>query len=85
MVEQIIITGGGAHNPVLLSQISQRLRKPVQALSDFGWSPDSLEAEGFAYLAVRRLAELPATYPNTTGVTHPQLAGEIARPAVKKS
>ena len=43
----------------------------VETASDVGWSADALEAQAFAYLAVRSLRELPLTFPGTTGVTAP--------------
>ncbi|HHI88906.1 MAG TPA: anhydro-N-acetylmuramic acid kinase, partial [Hellea balneolensis] len=43
-----------------------------------GWDGDSMEAQAFAYLAVRRLLELPITYPGTTGVPRPCTGGVVA-------
>jgi anhydro-N-acetylmuramic acid kinase len=47
---------------------------------DIGWNGDSMEAEGFAYYAVRSLLGLPITYPNTTGVSAPLSGGELCLP-----
>ena len=77
---ELVVTGGGLKNPVLMKELAARARVPVTGLEAYGWSADSLEAEGFGYLAVRRLRELPATFPGTTGVSVPMLAGEIALP-----
>ena len=52
-------------------------RPPIAA----GWSADALEAQAFAYLAVRCLRGLPITFPTTTGVPRP-LTGGVLRPAV---
>jgi anhydro-N-acetylmuramic acid kinase len=46
----------------------------------FGWSGDALEAQAFAYLAVRTLQGVPITFPGTTGVARPMPAGLVARP-----
>jgi anhydro-N-acetylmuramic acid kinase len=43
-----------------------------------GWSSDALEAQAFAYLAVRTLRGLPITFPTTTGVRQPLMGGVVA-------
>jgi anhydro-N-acetylmuramic acid kinase len=45
-----------------------------------GWSADALEAQAFAYLAVRTLRGLPITFPGTTGVARPMTGGVVAQP-----
>jgi anhydro-N-acetylmuramic acid kinase len=52
----------------------------VETADEVGWSADALEAQAFAYLAVRTLNGLPYTYPTTTGVARPMSGGVIARP-----
>jgi anhydro-N-acetylmuramic acid kinase len=44
-----------------------------------GWSADALEAQAFAYLAVRTLKGLPLTFPTTTGVPQPLPGGVLIR------
>jgi anhydro-N-acetylmuramic acid kinase len=44
-----------------------------------GWSVDSLEAQAFAYLAVRSLRGLPITFPGTTGAPHPLTGGVLVQ------
>jgi anhydro-N-acetylmuramic acid kinase len=45
-----------------------------------GWSADALEAQAFAYLAVRSLRGRPITFPTTSGVARPMAGGVVARP-----
>jgi anhydro-N-acetylmuramic acid kinase len=45
-----------------------------------GWSGDAIEAQAFAYLAVRHLKNLPITFPSTTGVEQPLQGGRLALP-----
>ena len=52
----------------------------VETADEAGWSADALEAQAFAYLAVRTLNDLPITFPRTTGVKQPMAGGVIARP-----
>ncbi len=75
-----IICGGGARNPVLMKEFEKRLGGEVLSAGELGWSSDFMEAEAFAYLAVRSLNGLPLTFPGTTGVGGPQTGGVLHRP-----
>jgi anhydro-N-acetylmuramic acid kinase len=70
-----IVCGGGAHNTFLMAMLKHALDVPVQDGSEFGWSNDFMEAEAFAYLAARSEANLPLSFPQTTGVMEPCLGG----------
>jgi 1,6-anhydro-N-acetylmuramate kinase len=52
----------------------------VESAHAVGWSIDSLEAQAFAYLAVRSLRGLPLTFPGTTGAPRPVTGGVLAKP-----
>jgi anhydro-N-acetylmuramic acid kinase len=76
-----IVAGGGAHNPTLMKMLRERLAPAsVETAGAVGWSVDALEAQAFAYLAVRTLKKLPITFPTTTGVSQPMVGGVVARP-----
>jgi anhydro-N-acetylmuramic acid kinase len=76
-----IVAGGGARNPTLMRMLAERLAPAtVETAGALGWSADALEAQAFAYLAVRTLRELPLTFPTTTGVPQPLRGGILARP-----
>ena len=75
-----IVAGGGAHNPVLMTMLQKRLPGKVLRADEIGWSTDALEAQAFAYLAVRSLKGLPITFPTTTGVGRPMTGGVIVEP-----
>jgi anhydro-N-acetylmuramic acid kinase len=78
-----VIAGGGAHNPALVSMLRDRLGTAhVVRATDIGWSGDALEAQAFAYLAVRSLRGLPLTFPSTTGVANALTGGVLAEPRV---
>ena len=74
---EVVVCGGGRHNPYLLSLISERLGVPVTTAEDQGWRGDSIEAEAFAYLAARTLYGLPISFPGTTGVSAPMTGGKL--------
>ena len=78
--ERIVVAGGGARNPRLLHLLGEAAATPVITADELGWSADFLEAEAFAFLAVRSLAGLPLSYPETTGVPKPMPGGVLAYP-----
>ena len=57
--------------------LSTRLQAPVDPVESVGWSGDALEAQGFAYFAVRSVAGLPISFPGTTGVPAPLTGGRL--------
>ncbi len=74
-----LVTGGGRHNPVLMEALSLALGAPVEPVERVGWDGDALEAQAFAYLAVRSLDGLPLSFPGTTGVQAPMPGGRFFR------
>ncbi len=72
-----IVVGGGRRNPVLMGELERRLGAPVIPAEKAGWRGDTLEAEAFAYLAVRSLKGLPLSLPTTTGVSEPTCGGTL--------
>ena len=75
-----IACGGGARNPTLLRMLREALGAPVSAAEEFGWSSDAMEAQAFAFLAVRSSLGLPITFPGTTGVRRAMTGGRLAKP-----
>ncbi|KAF0146614.1 MAG: anmK [Rhodospirillaceae bacterium] len=70
-----LVCGGGRHNPALMAALRQHLPVPVEPVEHVGWNGDALEAQAFAFLAVRALRGLPLTFPGTTGVSYPITGG----------
>ncbi len=77
-----LVTGGGRHNPVLMASLRRLVQAPVDPVEAVGWRGDALEAEAFAYLAVRSQKGLPLSLPTTTGVPHPMQGGRFHAPAL---
>ncbi len=76
-----IVSGGGTRNPTLMRMLAEALAPAaVETAGALGWSADALEAQAFAYLAVRALKEMPITFPTTTGVPRPLTGGVLAKP-----
>lgn len=83
MPKIIVICGGGASNPTLIRFLRQRLEKvEVKTANELGWNSDAMEAQAFAFLAVRRLYNLPISFPSTTRVPEPMVGGEIHNPSI---
>ncbi|HHL42576.1 MAG TPA: anhydro-N-acetylmuramic acid kinase [Hellea balneolensis] len=78
-IENIIVCGGGRYNQAIMDSLAKRTKRPVQNADELAWDGDFIEAQAFAYLAVRALMGLPITYPQTTGVSHPLCGGQLVR------
>jgi anhydro-N-acetylmuramic acid kinase len=76
----LYVTGGGRHNPVMMQMLHKALSCSVAPIEDIGLDGDMLEAQAFAYLAVRVAKGLPTSGPSTTGVSAYVGGGEISRP-----
>ena len=72
-----LVCGGGRHNATLMGMLADRLGVPVDPVEAVGWNGDALEAEAFAYLAVRSRKGLPLSLPSTTGVPQPMTGGRF--------
>ena len=79
-VRQWLVAGGGRRNPQLMRGLRTRLQGAVEDIDTVGWDGDALEAQAFAFLAMRSLRQLPLTWPGTTGVPSPQCGGHLSLP-----
>lgn len=77
--ELILVCGGGRANPTLLTMLSDELSSEIKDVDEFGIDGDMLEAQAFAYLAVRVLRRLPTSAPSTTGCRIPTSGGQVYR------
>jgi len=76
-----LVCGGGRHNPALMNALQERLGATVDPVEAIGWDGDLIEAQAFAYMAVRSLRGLPISFPGTTGVRQPMAGGRLHRAA----
>lgn len=76
--KQWFVSGGGRHNPAVMQALRKRFLQvyPVESL---GWVGDALEAQAFAFLAVRSLKKLPLSLPTTTGAIRAVTGGALYR------
>jgi anhydro-N-acetylmuramic acid kinase len=76
-----IVGGGGARNKTLMRMLADKLSPAtVETADEAGFSADALEAQAFAFLAVRSMRGLPITFPTTSGAPKPMSGGVVARP-----
>lgn len=73
----LFVTGGGRHNAFLMQELTKRTQIDVKDVTMLDVNGDALEAQCFAYLAYRRLYDLPISFPTTTGVPTPLTGGVI--------
>jgi len=73
----VYITGGGRHNLTMMRWIAEQSGADVHSVDELGWKGDLLEAEAFAYLAVRSILGLPLSLPSTTAVPAPTTGGVL--------
>jgi len=75
-----IVCGGGRRNRLLMSRMAARVENAVVPAEAIGLDGDTIEAEAWAYLAVRSLEGLPISWPNTTGVAVASPGGVLVSP-----
>ena len=75
--KKLILVGGGRKNLTLKSHLNKLFKKTVISAEEVGWDGDSLEAQAFAYLAVRCFLGLPITFPSTTGISKASSGGVL--------
>jgi anhydro-N-acetylmuramic acid kinase len=78
-IHQLIVSGGGAHNPLILAQLSAALPGiEVLPSSRLGIPEDAKEAFAFALLAYESFHQRPANLPSATGARGPAILGKIS-------
>ncbi|MDF1758499.1 MAG: anhydro-N-acetylmuramic acid kinase [Legionellaceae bacterium] len=81
-----VLAGGGFHNPVIKDRLISRLRQKygedvsVVSADEAAWNNDAMEAQIFAYLAVRSLKGMPLSVPGTTNVSKAVSGGVVYNP-----
>jgi anhydro-N-acetylmuramic acid kinase len=80
-IDRLIVSGGGAHNRLLMKRLAEFLPHLTVELSDrYGLPVDAKEAIAFAILADRTLHGLPGNLPSVTGARRAVVLGKIVRP-----
>ncbi|WP_082230542.1 anhydro-N-acetylmuramic acid kinase [Haloprofundus marisrubri] len=74
--DEIIVSGGGAQNPVLVEMLDDVVEGEVRLMDEFGVSADAKEAVAFALLACATLDGIPNNVPEATGASRPVIMGK---------
>jgi anhydro-N-acetylmuramic acid kinase len=80
-VHQLIVSGGGANNPLIYSVLSEFYQHngiEVVKSSHFGIPIDAKEAFAFALLAYETFHNRPSNLPSATGAHGPAILGKIS-------
>ncbi len=77
---QILVCGGGRRNAHIMARLKALTGVQVQDVDEYGLDGDMLEAQAFAYLAVRVARGLPTSCPSTTGVAANVGGGTVSQP-----
>lgn len=86
-----VLAGGGWHNPVIRSELNNRLSAKIgeevtlHTADEAGWNNQAMEAQIFAFLAVRSLQSEPLSLPCTTRVPYPLTGGKSFSPNILAS
>jgi anhydro-N-acetylmuramic acid kinase len=78
--ERLLLCGGGRKNARLVSEIALRTGIPAEPVETVGLDGDMLEAQAFAFLAVRVARGLATSCPSTTGVAANVGGGRLSAP-----
>jgi anhydro-N-acetylmuramic acid kinase len=80
-VDELIVSGGGAHNPLIVAQLEAGLGGTrLRRAEEFGVSEDAKEAFAFAILAYESWHRRPANLPSATGARRPAILGKVVYP-----
>ena len=79
-VDEVLLSGGGARNPVLVAHLRDLLAPlPVRTTDEAGFPGEAKEAAAFALLASETLAGVPCSLPAATGASRPVVLGKVTR------
>ena len=76
-VDEIVVTGGGQHNGMLLHEIGRLTKVPLLRPDELGHPTDSLDAATAALLALLHLDQVPANPTSITKAATPRLLGRL--------
>ena len=77
-MQELVISGGGAQNPLMMAEVAALLPGiEIVPSSHFGVPGDAKEAFAFAILAYEAFHGRPNNLPSATGARHPAVLGKI--------
>lgn len=82
--EEVIVSGGGAHNSYLMERLNAVLKPRVTTSAEVGVDVDSKEAVLFALLAYQSYHRRAGNISSATGAAKPAVLGKVSFPAVEQ-
>jgi len=80
-LREVVLSGGGARNPVLVREVRSKLSPvPVVVANRGVFVPQNHEAASIALIAARTLAGLPSSLTRVTGASRPAVLGHVHSP-----
>jgi anhydro-N-acetylmuramic acid kinase len=76
-LDEVLLAGGGALNPTLVTMLKGRLPVPVRTFQELGWDARDREALAFAVMAYFGFHRRPNILPSATGARRPVVAGKL--------
>ncbi len=76
-VDQLVVSGGGQHNGLLLREIGRLTGLPVMRIDQLDIPGGALESAAAGLLALLHLDQVPANRPEITGAEVPRLLGRL--------
>ena len=76
-MDELIVSGGGAKNPVLMGHLTKVLDIQVKTSDDLGLQSEAKEAVAFALLAYETLCGRPGNVPRVTGASKSVVLGSV--------
>jgi len=78
-IHQLIVSGGGARNPLILAQLAAALpQMEIVPSAQLGVPEEAKEAYAFALMAYETFHQRPANLPSATGAQGPAILGKIS-------
>ena len=76
-IDNIILMGGGLKNKFLIQVLKDKININIVNVNQLGLNGDFIESQAFAYLGIRKIRNLPITFPQTTGVKKSVTGGKV--------
>jgi anhydro-N-acetylmuramic acid kinase len=73
----LIVSGGGSKNKYVIKLMQETFRGKLSTADHLNLNSDFIESQAFAYLGIRRIKDLPISFPSTTGVKYPVTGGKV--------
>ena len=73
----LIVSGGGSKNKYVINLMKETFKGKLFTANHLNLNPDFIESQAFAYLGIRRIRDLPISFPSTTGVKYSVTGGKV--------